>query len=446
MFFPYGKDGALASYKFRDLIEKKNMWCVGSFKESDLFGWGRAVRTGQKTLYITEGEFDAMALYQILKDRNKNTAYAADNPAVVSVKSGAGAAARDVLANLPQARKHFKEVVIVFDTDEPGRAAADEVARLVPESKVATLPCKDANECLTEGASKAAAAAVLFRAEKPKNTRVVYGSSLREAAMVPPEWGLSWPWAGLTDLTRGIRRGETYYFGAGVKMGKSELVNAIAKHLIVDHGKKVFLVKPEEAMAKSYKMLVGKAAGRIFHDPKIPFDQAAWNRAEPLIGDNALLCDVYQFVSWEQLKEDIRYVVVNEGIQDVLIDPLTCLTNQMSASEANEKLVALTAEISAMAKDLDFTAYLFCHLKAPSQGEPHERGGAVLSTQFAGSRAMMRSCNYMIGLRGNKDPELNQIERNTRYLDVLEDREFGSVGTVQLYWDHTTGLFNECRG
>lgn len=264
--------------------------------------------------------------------------------------------------------------------------------------------------------------------------------------MVPPEWGLSWPWAGLTDLTRGIRRGETYYFGAGVKMGKSELVNAIAKHLIVDHGKKVFLVKPEEAMAKSYKMLVGKAAGRIFHDPKIPFDQAAWNRAEPLIGDNALLCDVYQFVSWEQLKEDIRYVVVNEGIQDVLIDPLTCLTNQMSASEANEKLVALTAEISAMAKDLDFTAYLFCHLKAPSQGEPHERGGAVLSTQFAGSRAMMRSCNYMIGLRGNKDPELNQIERNTRYLDVLEDREFGSVGTVQLYWDHTTGLFNECRG
>jgi len=117
----------------------------------------------------------------------------------------------------------------------------------------------------------------------------------------------------------------------------------------------------------------------------------------------------------------------------------------MGASQANELLVSMTAELSAMAKDLDFTAYIFCHLKAPTQGEPHERGGSVLSTQFAGSRAMMRSCNYMIGLEGNKDPELTPDERNLRQLVVLEDREFGNTGIVKLYWDRKTGLFNEVK-
>jgi twinkle protein len=203
------------------------------------------------------------------------------------------------------------------------------------------------------------------------------------------------------------------------------------------------MAKPEEAMAKSYKMLVGKAAGRIFHDPNMDFDREAWDAAEPLIGDNAIFCDAYQFVNWDQLKEDILYTVVNDGVRDVMIDPITCLTNQMSAGEANEKLTGIAAEISAMAKDHEFTAYLFCHLKAPLMGDPHERGGRVLSTQFAGSRAMMRSCNYMFGVRGNKDPELPLEERNIRYLDILEDREFGVSGTVPLYWDFNTGMFNE---
>lgn len=446
VYFPYGGGGKLLAYKFRDLTDKRKMWCIGALKPANMFGWGRAIASGQRTLYITEGEFDAMALYQILKEGNRNTPYADDNPAVVSVKSGAGSAAKDILAVLPEIRKHFEFIVLVLDNDKPGEEAAEQVARNIPEVKVATLPYKDANECLIKGASKACRSAVLFRSVRPKNTRLVYGSALSAVAMEPPHLGLSWPWPRLTELTRGIRRGETIYFGAGVKMGKSELVNAIAEHLIVQHKKKVFLVKPEEAMPKSYKMLVGKAAGRIFHDPNIPFDKKAWDQAEPLIGDNAILCDVYQFVDWETLKEDIRYAVMHDGVEDILIDPITCLTNQMSAAEANEKLTAMAAELSAMAKDYNFTAYIFCHLKAPDNtSTPHERGGKILSTQFAGSRAMMRSCNYMVGMRGNKDPELALEERNMRYLEILEDREFGASGIIPLYWDNNTGLFNEAR-
>lgn len=443
VYLPYTVGGKLSGWKARPLGSKR-MWAVGTTKGAEFFGWKQAVKSGARTLYITEGEFDAIALYQVLKDANANTAYKDMEYAVVSLPHGSGAAKRDVHNQLRDIRNHFEDVVLVFDEDEAGYKASDEVARIVPEATVATLPCKDANECLMEGASKALKAAVVFKAAKPKNSRVVLGSSLYDTARQEPVHGLSWPWQGLTDATRGIRRGETIYLGAGVKMGKSELVNAIAAHMITEHQSPVYMIKPEEALAKSYKMLLGKVAGRIFHDPNVPFDFDEFDAAHEKVGDKALFQDIYQFGRWDDLRNDIAYVVTNNDVKDVIIDPITCFTNTMSAAAANEALTGIAAEISALAKDLDFTAYIFCHLKAPD-GTPHERGGQVFSTQFAGSRAMMRSCNYMIGLEGNKDPELPIEERNVRTLKVLEDREFGTSASIPLYWDKNTGLFNEIK-
>jgi twinkle protein len=443
VYFPYGTDEGLIGWKARPLKTKK-MWAVGTTRGAQLFGWKQAVRSGAKTLYITEGEYDAIALYQVLKESNAGTAYADMEHAVVSLTSGSGSAKKEISEMVQQIREHFDEIVLVFDMDEPGQKAADQVCRIVPEAKVAKLPCKDANDCLMQGAAKALKSAVVFKAAKPKNSRVVYGSQLREAARKEPTFGLSWPWEGLTQATRGIRRGETIYIGAGVKMGKSEVVNAIAAHIIQEHNSPVYMIKPEEALAKSYKMVLGKVAGRIFHDPTVPFDHEAFDKADAQVGDKAIFQDIYQFGRWDDLKNDITYTVLNDGVRDVIIDPITCFTNTMSAAQANEHLTTVAAELSALAKDLDFTAYIFCHLKAPD-GIPHERGGQVFSTQFAGSRAMMRSCNYMIGIEGNKDPDLPIEERNVRTLKLLEDREFGMTANVPLYWDRATGLFNEIK-
>lgn len=447
--FPYGKDGELLGWKVCTLGENKRQWLVGTNKGAQFFGWARAKASGQKTLYITEGEYDAVALFQILKESNKHGDYADVNPAVVSLRSGCKSAKRTIMDQMADIKKYFKEVVLVFDMDEPGQEAAQEVCRVAPlrpEFRVADLPCKDANDCLMQGASKACKNAVVFRADKLKNNRLVKGGSLRELARQESKMGMAWPYVGMTKATRGIRRGETLYFGAGVKMGKSELVNDLAKNVIVDHDLPAFIVKPEEALPKSFKMLCGKAVGRIFHDPSVEFDYDAFDRAADMIGDKAIFEDIYQFADWDNLKDDIRYAAVADGVKDVFLDPITCFTNQMDTGTANEFLTGMAAELSAMALDLDFTAYIFCHLKAPQAGPPHEMGGKVLSTQFAGSRAMMRSCNYMIGMSGNKDPELPMEQRNTRHLTILEDREFGVSATVDLYWDYKTGLFTEIHG
>lgn len=443
VFFPYTKDGKIVKWKVR-LLGEKRMWSVGYDNDVDLFGWQQAITKGVKKLIITEGEYDAVAMSKILDT------YTAANfreyiPAVVSLPNGAGNAGRDIGRTYKKINSFFDEVILCFDQDEAGERACKDVLKVLPNAKIATLPCKDANEALLKGMGKAVWRAVQFAAEKAKNTRVVLGSSLKEDALKRPEMGLEWPWPGLTKITRGIRRGETYYIGAGVKMGKSVIVDELAKSLIVDHGLPVLLVKPEEDKARTYQNLVAKAASKVFHDPEVVFDQEAFDAAEPLIGDKAIILDSYQAIDWDTLKEDIRHVVNEYGVKDVIIDPITCFTAGMTASEGNDFLVKMAMEIALLAKELDFTAYLFAHLNAPKNGEPHERGGEVLSTQFTGSRAMMRACHLMIGLEGNKDPELPDHERNVRKLKVLEDRNLGATGIVKLFYDNKTGRLNEMR-
>lgn len=189
-------------------------------------------------------------------------------------------------------------------------------------------------------------------------------------------------------------------------------------------------------------MVAGKLSGRFFHDPTKDFSMEAYEKAGETIGDNLILLNLYQHVGWDTLKGDIR-AAAQEGCKAIIIDPITNLTNGMNAADANTKLQEIAQELSAMALDLNVVIFIFCHLRNPDSGTPHERGGEVLSSQFAGSRAMARSCNLMLGLEGNRDPSLEPEERNMRTLVLLEDREFGQSGKFKLYWDRITGLFNE---
>jgi twinkle protein len=267
-------------------------------------------------------------------------------------------------------------------------------------------------------------------------------SDVIEDARKETPWGFTYPYKGLTELTRGQRFGETVYWGAGVKMGKSELLNDLVAHNIIEHGWKVFVAKPEESNKRTLQGVVGKVANRIFHDPKIPFDYEAFDKAVPQIADKLIMLNLYQELSWENLQADIRAAVM-EGAKAVFIDPITVLTNGVNAADANTLLQKFAQGLAQLAMDLNVIVHIFCHLKSPDAGPAHERGGEVLSHQFAGSRAMMRACHTMIAMQGDKNPDHTPEQRNMRTLVLLEDRATGSSGKVPIYWDGRTGAFNE---
>lgn len=460
MYFPITKSGKLVGYYGKTLSKPSQQWSVGDVKGGDPFGWEQAKRSGAYKLIITEGREDAIAVFSMFS-RFSDEKYM---PAVIALPNGTNSVDKSLTKIADVARRTFKEIIINFDDDESGDKATEKAMLIFPNALTVSLPDKDANECLIRGSQKAAYKALAFQAGAPKNTRLVRsGPALHASAREPTPYGeLTWPWPTLNKWLRNIRYGETIYIGAGVKMGKSELVNAIGAHFIKEHGVDVLMAKPEEENKKTYKMVCGKIVGDVFHDPDRDFNYEAYDRAGKIIGDKLVLLDLYQHMGWDTLKLDIIYAA-KSGVKAVFIDPITNLTSGISAADANTKLQEIAVELSSIAKDLNIVIFIFCHLKAPEgnlsadarllkykKGQyhslgncPHERGGDVLSSQFAGSRAMMRSCNLMLGLEGNKDPELPENIRNLRWLTILEDREFGNSESLGLYWNRNTTLFTE---
>lgn len=443
LYRPYYNDvHELVAYKAK-VISTKQTWWVSKGDEVMPFGWHQAVSSGAKRLVITEGEEDAVALFQAMKEGNIGTQYAAFNPAVVSLPHGAGAAVKYLAKIQTQISQHFKEIVLAFDQDGPGKAAALAVSKEVfPEAMVATLPAKDANACVLEGRSKALVSAVRYNAIIPKNTSLVWGRDLHEKAKTPAKWGVSWPWDSLTQLTRGIRTGEVHYLGAGQKMGKSEIVDAIGEHLIRVHNWPILMAKPEQSNLITYKKLAGKVVGKVFTDPKIEFDFEAYDQAGLLLADKLAMINLYQHLGFKSLQSDIRQAA-SAGVKAVFIDPITNLTNGMDAASANTHLQEVAQELSSMALDLDIVVFIMVHLRNPDSGPEHTLGGKVLTSQFAGSRAMGRSANYIWGIEGNKDESLPEEQRNLRDIVLVDDREFGEVGRCRLYWQRVNGLFTE---
>lgn len=458
IYFPVHKNNKLTGYHVKTL--SGHVFNLGDTKDGDLLNWSKASTSGAYTLIITEGPLDMVSVDRIFELYGRDLNY---KPAIVSLPYGAGSVKKVLAKQGNDIKRLFKRIVLSFDNDEVGQKAVREAMISLPNALNVTLPAKDANACIMEGLSKAAYTALSFQAAPPKNTSLIMASTLYEAARVAPSYGeWTWPWPKMNKALRGLRWGETIYIGAGFKMGKGEVRNEIIAHLMGFHDAKIFLASFEEPPAKSYKMVNGKLASRVFHDPDKQFDYEAFDRNKELMASNLVLVDRYQRAKWEQVKEDM-ISAAEWGAKGFFIDPITNFTNGVDPATANTFLQGMAQEASELAADLKIVLFFFCHLKAHDGfiseetrkkkydmkkywglgNCSHQYGGNVTADDFTGSRAMARSCNLMIGIEGNKDPDLPANIRNTRNITVLEDREFGVTGDFPVFWNENTGKFSE---
>ncbi len=480
-YFPYTIDLEVVGWKKRDLTVPKVSpyhFSVIGFQSAkcDLWGMASANKTGGKKVFVTEGEYDAAAVWEVLKGE-----YPQGNPNVVSISNGTANAVQNIGQKQNQAflRKFNEPPVLVFDADKAtqeerekqkimkGKDAIAAVYGLMPDIQIADLPTDlDPIDMIKDGMAKQ----LYWLCMKPKAyvpDGFVKYETFQQKASELPKLGKPWPWPSMTKLSLGRRVGEGHYIGAGVKIGKSELVNQLSEHVIKVEGGRIALFKFEEEPEITCKKVAGKMFGKDFTNPEKVifvgddgvlrdiygkeiydvshgyFDQETLTKAVDGVGDNIIYYNNYGACSWDVVKGAIRHAVLVEGVTDVVLDPISRMVAGVSAAEANTLLERFADELSKMAKDLGFIYYCFCHLKSPDSGQPHERGGKVMSHQFTGSRAMMRSTYYMWGIERNKDPDLDPKERNTSTIVLLEDRKYGRSGYFKVYYDQETGDYLE---
>lgn len=436
-FFPYYKDSKIVGYKVRHVNEKK-FYSVGNISGAELFG-SQVVGENGKLLIITEGEMDTLAAHQMLKESGKGTYK------VVSLPTGANVKAlRENKAFLDG----FETIMINFDNDKAGQAASKEAQETLPVGKVKLidLPVKDANELLLSSEHKSIEYLRAINAAKViKPESILTVQDVFEDAITLPEYGRKWPWSSLDKLTYGRRGGEGIYVGAGVKVGKTEFLSQMVDHIIYTEDSPVFLAKFEQSGGQTLKAIAGKHDSVNYGNPDnvgTKFTQDDLRESITSLNDkvymfNAGFSSAGEGDLWERIKSVLHYMVIDKGVKDIFIDPITQLTDGMTASDTETYLRKFSNEIQALSQELGFFYYIFCHLKSPSQSTPHEEGGRVKSAQFRGSRAMQEKTKFMLGIERNILADDEQ-ERNTSTFRLLLNSGFGKGGSFEVKYNPET--------
>lgn len=182
--------------------------------------------SGGKFITITEGEEDAMAAYQMLKEASP-----AYDPCVVSLFNGASSAEREC-------KKHwefinsFENIILAFDGDETGRKAAERICKLFDYKPKVILfsECKkneegeyvwkDANDYLKGNRGKDFVN-LWWRSERVTPKGVLTFNSLWNAMTEKDSDKIaSWPWEGLNKKLHGLYEGRLVIIKAPPKIGK----------------------------------------------------------------------------------------------------------------------------------------------------------------------------------------------------------------------------------
>lgn len=414
----YGANGQIAAYKWRDASKKFGVF--GKLKDAlPLFGqhlW----RDRGKRVVITEGEIDAMSVSQMQGNKWP----------VVSVPNGAQGAKKSLQAALEWLER-FDEVVLMFDQDEPGRAAVEECTPLFSpgKCKIARLPLKDANELLQAGRGSEIITAI-WEAKTYRPDGIISVADIADEACKDIPRGIPWFLPSLDDATLGRREGEIYALGAGTGIGKTDFFTQSVAHDLTELGLTVGVLFLEQPPVETVRRIAGKIVGRALHIPGSVTPDVRRSAIEGLRDLGRLhLYNSFGANEWDELSKKIRYMAVSLGCKVIYLDHLTALV----ASETDERkaLDTIMEQLASLALELKAIIHFISHLTRP-EGTPHEEGGRVMIRHFRGSNAIGMWSHLMLGMERNQQAEDEEEAQLTR-LRILKDRNTGRATGKLIY-------------
>ena len=429
--FPYGNDTAA---KVRISGEKK-FRIEGSWNSaSSLFGQERFSSGGQRVL-IVEGEFDALAAYQMLSCKYP----------VVSVRNGAQSALNDCRNNYEWIDS-FDEVIFFFDNDSAGQDAQTKCAELFSHKAKIITPAnnmKDACEYM-DGRQKDFVDA-FWRAERWTPDGIVAGKSLYDSVMQPiGKADVMYPYDGLNSLTYGIRQGELVTVTAGSGLGKSQFLREIIWHILQNTTSNIGLMFLEESTRKTGLSLMSMAASKPLHLPDCQASDQEKNDAfDATLGtDRVFLFDHFGSSDVDNIVNRVRYLAKVVGCDYIFVDHISIIVSAQSNGDERKAIDEIMTKLRMLVQETGVSLICVSHLKRP-ESKGHEEGAATSLAQLRGSGSIAQLSDMVIGLERNGQAD-DDRERNTTRVRVLKNRFCGTTGKASsLLYDLSTGRMTE---
>jgi twinkle protein len=360
---------------------------------------------------------------------------------VVSLPNGAASAEKVFKAQLEWLER-FDRVVIMFDMDDAGRAAAVAAAQVLAPGKafIATLPLKDANEMLKAARERELVDAI-WGAKAYRPDGIVDMAELWDEVSKPVVGGLDYPYHGMNELLHGARPGELVTITAGTGIGKSAFCAEIAYHLAFTHEVKVGYIALEENVTRTARRFLGIHLDRPVHLPGVVVDAAAMRRAfDQTLGTGRLVAyDHFGSLDPEVLLGRIRYMVKSLGCRFVFLDHLSIVVSGLEIDDERKAIDVAMTKLRSLVEETGAGIFVVSHLRRVSGSGAHEEGHEVSLSHLRGSQAIAQLSDAVIALERDQQAE-DREERNTTTIRVLKNRLSGETGEAgDLSYDTTTG-------
>jgi twinkle protein len=413
-------------------FQNKDFTFLGDAKGATLYGKHLWRDTG-KMITITEGELDALSVSQAFSNKWP----------VVSVRSGAAGAKRDIQKNIEWLEK-FETVVFMFDNDDVGRKASEECALLLTpgKAKIASLPLKDASDMLQAGRVNELVDAV-WAAKVFRPDGIVSGTELWDlVSSTDVNDSIPYPFNGLNEKTLGIRRGEIVTITAGSGIGKSALVREVA-YDIIKQGHTVGYIALEENIKRTSLGLMGLALNKPLHlgESDVSKEELKDAFSQTVGSGRVYLYDHWGSTDSDNLLAKIRYLVRGCGCNYIVLDHLSIVVSGMGDGDERRLIDNTMTKLRTLTEELQCGLLLVSHLRRPSGDRGHEDGATTSLSQLRGSAGIAQLSDMVIGLERNQQDKENP---NLTTIRVLKNRWTGETGVAcHLEYSKETGRMFE---
>ena len=425
---------AVAAVKKR--TPDKQFFTEGDWEKREALFGQHMFQSGGKYVTITEGEIDAMSVFQMTGSKWP----------VVSISSGVQSAAKDCRKAF-EWLDSFENIVLCFDSDEPGQKAVKKVAEIFG-NKVKIFKhhakLKDANDYLTH-AEEGDFINRWWRAEQFVPDGIIAGSSLWDLVNQPIEKApVQYPFPNLNKITYGIRTGELVTVTAGSGLGKSQFIREIVFHILKNTEDNIGCMFLEESVKKTARSIMSLAVNKPLHLPDTEATKDEIKEAfDATLGTERLyFFDHFGSTSVDNIVNRVRYMAKGLDCKYVFLDHVSIIVSAQESGDERKALDEIMTKLRTLVQETGIALFVVSHLKRP-ESKGHEEGAATSLSQLRGSASIAQLSDIVIGLERNGQAEDEQ-ERNTTYVRVLKNRFAGLTGPAgSCYYSKETGRMTQ---
>ena len=444
VLFPYFKNHKLSAFKSKS--KQKEIHWRGKSDKINFFG--QHLFTSGKTLYITEGEEDAMVLWQVLREHS-NIPW---NPAVVSISTGAGKQVLKNFADNWEWLDGFDRVVIVFDSDVIGEAARETVCEaLGTKAYFVSLPEKDCCDMVSEGKAKD----MYWLAMKPQkyvpvdvyqeydDLRKLYQATNQTKSFPYPSWMPE-----LQQKTQGAQEGSLILIPAATSAGKSTFKRAMQVHHLETLPKeyKIADISIEEQIPDTMTSMMEMKLGKRFTRQGVNASEQEKDQVfDELFKEGRMtFYDYNSDGSIDTIMSKLKWLAMT-GHKVIWLDHITAVIDMDdSAVSERKKIDTLMYKLMAFVKETKTVMFVVCHVrKADNSSRTFEQGHPVSLDDLRGSGSLKQAAFTVIALQRNLLHEDESV-RTRVGIHVLKCRHTGDTGRADcLMFDPKTSNYSK---